>query len=65
MVLLFKAPLGLLAQDTSHGAPVEDGVQAITIAEKALVKIYGKEKIESERPFTAVTQSFGCRLERR
>ena len=32
---------------------VADEVAAIKIAEKALIRVYGKKKIESERPFRA------------
>jgi len=32
---------------------VTDADTAVKVAEKALVRVYGKKKIESERPFTA------------
>jgi hypothetical protein len=33
--------------------PVADGATAVKIAEKALIPVYGKKKVLSERPFTA------------
>ena len=33
--------------------PVPDTATAIKVAESALIRVYGKKKIESERPFTA------------
>ena len=33
---------------------IPDEVTAVKIAEKALAKVYGKKKIESERPFKAM-----------
>ena len=34
-------------------ARVTDGATAVKIAEKALIPVYGKKKVLSERPFTA------------
>ena len=44
-----------LAQKPADPAPnaVPDEATAVTIAEKALARIYGKKIIESEKPFTA------------
>ena len=45
-----------LTQDVSNAAKpirVPDSETAIRIAEKALIPVYGKKKIESERPFNA------------
>jgi len=39
-----------------HG-PVPDEATAVKIAEAALIQVYGKEQIESERPFHATLSS--------
>ena len=40
---------------TAETTPVKvpDSATAVSLAEKALAKVYGKKVIESERPFTA------------
>ena len=42
-------------QQTNHArsGAVLDEATAVQIAEKALAKVYGKKKVESERPFKA------------
>lgn len=41
------------SQEASKRQFVPDSETAITIAEAALIPVYGKKKIESERPFRA------------
>ena len=36
---------------------VPDSITAVTIAEAVLVPVYGKDKIESERPFKATLEN--------
>lgn len=40
-------------QSSTTPLKVSDAAAAVSIAENALAKVYGKRKIESERPFTA------------
>jgi hypothetical protein len=55
-IFLAAIAVGVLAQQTSNPAPVAipDEATAVKIAEKALAKVYGEKKIESERPFKAI-----------
>lgn len=54
-ILLMAVAAGVLAQHTNNSPPVAvpDEATAVKLAEKALAKIYGKRRIQSERPFTA------------
>jgi|SRR5882724_950677 len=45
--------IGQSAEPASTQVRVPDSAAAVTIAEKALSRIYGKRKIEAERPFSA------------
>jgi hypothetical protein len=45
--------LGQATQPATGLVKVPDSATAVSIAEKALAKIYGKRQIESERPFKA------------
>ena len=53
-VLAIAVAVSALGQ-TTQSTPVKvlDSATAVTLAEKALAKVYGKRLIESERPFTA------------
>lgn len=51
--LMAIALAGLLAYCAISQNKVADADTAVKVAEKALVRVYGKKKIESERPFTA------------
>jgi hypothetical protein len=53
-VLSIAMALSALCQ-TTETTPVKvpDSATAVSLAEKALTKVYGKKVIESERPFTA------------
>ena len=56
LTILFTALAAVsLAQqtDNSHPVAVPDEATAVKIAEKALAKVYGEKKIDSERPFKA------------
>ena|SRR5215475_13901977 len=56
LIILFTAiAAAALAQqtDNSHPVAVPDEVTAVRVAEKALGKVYGEKKIDSERPFRA------------
>jgi hypothetical protein len=56
LTILFTAiAAAALAQrtDNSHPIAAPDEATAVKIAEKALAKVYGEKKIESERPFKA------------
>lgn len=46
-------PVFAQAPQTSADTPVADAAAAVRIAEPALVKAYGKEQIDYERPLTA------------
>ncbi|MFI5097853.1 MAG: NTF2 fold immunity protein [Candidatus Acidiferrales bacterium] len=51
--LLFAG--NILPQDTApKKVEVPDSATAVKIAEAALIPVYGRGKIESERPFTAI-----------
>ena len=41
------------SQREKHPEPVPDSESAIKIGEAALMKVYGKSKVKSERPFSA------------
>jgi hypothetical protein len=55
--LILCCVFAMVAQATSQNAPkrdlVPDAETAIGVAEAALIPVYGKKKVESERPFTA------------
>ncbi len=52
-ILLFA--VDVLPQNTTpKKVEVRDSATAVKIAEAALIPVYGKGKIESERPFTAI-----------
>jgi len=55
-IFLIAIAVGVLAQQTNNPPPVAvpDEATAVKIAEKALAKVYGEKKIESERPFKAI-----------
>lgn len=52
-VLAGAIALSASGQTTKPAVKVPDAVTAVTIAEKALISVYGKKQIDSERPFTA------------
>lgn len=52
-VSMASIALAAYARDPKATQPVPDEATAIRVAEAALVPIYGKTQIESERPFTA------------
>ena len=54
-VLLMAIAMGVSAQQANNAASVAvpDEDTAVQLAEKALVTVYGKEEVESERPFKA------------
>jgi hypothetical protein len=53
LVLLLMAS-GLFAQESQpSGVRVPDATTAVSIAEPALVKVYGKHQIDYEKPLTA------------
>ena len=52
-ILVVAALAGALAPCAVSQNKVTDADTAVKAAEKALVRVYGKKKIESERPFTA------------
>jgi len=45
--------LGQTVQSATTPVKVPDSATAVSLAEAALAKVYGKKQIESERPFTA------------
>jgi hypothetical protein len=51
-IFLIAIAVGVLAQQAPVAVP--DEATAVKIAEKALAKVYGEKKIESERPFKAI-----------
>jgi hypothetical protein len=56
MAFASATALSALSQTTQSAATsvkVPDSAAAVSLAEKALTKVYGKRLIESERPFTA------------
>jgi hypothetical protein len=55
IILLMAIAMGVPAQQANNDAPVAvpDEATAVQLAEKALAKVYGKEKVDSERPFAA------------
>jgi len=54
-ILLIALAASVLAQQTNNPPPiaVPDEATAVEIAERALTKIYGKRRIQSEKPFSA------------
>jgi len=54
-ILLMGIAMGVSAQQSNNAAPVAvpDEATAVQLAERALAKVYSKEQVESERPFTA------------
>ncbi|HEU5399713.1 MAG TPA: NTF2 fold immunity protein [Terriglobales bacterium] len=54
LVLAMAVTLATGAQQPTPAVRVPDAVTAVSIAEKALGKIYGKHKINAERPFRAM-----------
>ncbi len=56
---ILLAALALSAQNSRPKSDVQvaDSATAISIAEPALAKVYGKEQIDNERPFTAVLEN--------
>jgi hypothetical protein len=54
-ILLIAVAAVALAQQAKDSSPiaVPDEATAVRIAEKALAKIYGKKRIQSEKPFSA------------
>jgi hypothetical protein len=53
LLLADAAPVSQVQSFTPRDGVVPDPATAVKIAEAVLVPVYGKEKIESERPFTA------------
>src|SRR5215469_5963991 len=55
-IFVITITVGALGQQINNPPPaaVPDEAIAVSIAERALVKVYGKTKIESERPFKGV-----------
>jgi hypothetical protein len=56
--VLLLLPLPSLSQDTqpAPNVPVPDAATALSIAEPALIKVYGKRQIDYERPLTAILE---------
>ena len=56
IIFLIAITVSILAQQTNNPphVAVPDEPTAVTIAEKALAKIYGEKKIASERPFKGI-----------
>jgi len=54
LLLLLLMASGLPAQESQlSGVRVPDAATALRIAEPALIKVYGKNKIDDEKPLTA------------
>lgn len=53
IIVIMAVADSVLAQQARKPVAVPDEQTAVTIAEKALAKVYGKKQIESEKPFTA------------
>jgi len=56
-MLLVIVVIALLAPLAVPQGKVKDADAAIKIGEKALMRVFGKEKIESERPFKATLKN--------
>ena len=56
--LLIAIAFGLSAQNAppASGVRVPDAATALSIAEPALIKVYGKRQIDDERPLTATLE---------
>jgi hypothetical protein len=52
-VLALLLTSSLLCQDRKSPRVVRDSATAVAVAEAALIPVYGRKHIESERPFTA------------
>ena len=53
LAILAQFALGQSTQPASTPVRVPDATTAVKLAEKALANVYGKKKIEAEKPFEA------------
>jgi NTF2 fold immunity protein len=53
LAILAQFALGQSAQPASTPVTVPDAATAVKLAEKVLANVYGKKKIEAEKPFEA------------